>query len=55
MDAKGRVPAGSLNTICYLLLVKGNPDLSDRIGLGEVNIVSAGRGGIPLEVELRIK
>jgi hypothetical protein len=37
------------------LMVKGNPDLNDRIGLGEVNIVSAGRDGIPLEVELRIK
>jgi len=37
------------------LMVKGNPDLSDRIGLGEVKIVSAGRDGIPLEVELRIK
>ncbi len=37
------------------LMVKSNPGLSDRIGLGEVKAVSAVKEGIPLEVELRIK
>lgn len=36
-------------------MVKGNPTLQDRIQLGEVKTVSAGKEGVPLEVELRIK
>jgi hypothetical protein len=37
------------------LMVKSNPGLNDRISLGEVKGVSAGREGVPLEVEVRIK
>jgi hypothetical protein len=37
------------------LMVKSNPELNDRISLGEVKAVSAGKEGVPLEVELRIK
>jgi hypothetical protein len=37
------------------LMVKSNPGLNDRISLGEVKAVSAGREGVPLEVEVRIK
>ncbi|QWE23336.1 DUF748 domain-containing protein [Polynucleobacter sp. AP-Jannik-300A-C4] len=37
------------------LMVKSNPELNDRISLGEVKTVSAGREGVPLEVEVRIK
>lgn len=37
------------------LMVKSNPGLSDRISLGEVKAVSAGKEGVPLDVEVRIK
>ncbi|OZA11337.1 MAG: hypothetical protein B7Y05_15010 [Polynucleobacter sp. 24-46-87] len=37
------------------LMVKSSPELNDRISLGEVKTVSAGKEGIPLEVEVRIK
>jgi hypothetical protein len=37
------------------LMVKSSPELNDRISLGEVKTVSAGKEGVPLEVELRIK
>jgi hypothetical protein len=37
------------------LMVKSNPELNDRISLGEVKAVSAGKEGVPLEVEVRIK
>ena len=36
-------------------MVKSNPGLTDRISLGEVKAVSAGKDGVPLEVEVRIK
>ena len=36
-------------------MVKSNPALQERIGLGEVKTVSAGKEGVPLEVEVRIK
>jgi hypothetical protein len=36
-------------------MVKSNPVLNDRISLGEVKAVSAGKEGVPLEVEVRIK
>lgn len=36
-------------------MVKSNPGLNDRISLGEVKAVSAGKEGVPLEVEVRIK
>jgi hypothetical protein len=37
------------------LMTKDNPGLKERISLGEVKAVSAGKEGIPLEVEVRIK
>ena len=37
------------------LMVKSSPELNDRISLGEVKTVSAGKEGVPLEVEVRIK
>ncbi|QWE17345.1 DUF748 domain-containing protein [Polynucleobacter sp. AP-Nino-20-G2] len=36
-------------------MVKSNPALKDRISLGEVKTVTAGKEGVPLEVEVRIK
>ena len=36
-------------------MVKANPELKDRISLGEVKTVSSGKEGVPLEVEVRIK
>ncbi|MBU3587952.1 DUF748 domain-containing protein [Polynucleobacter sp. 31A-FELB] len=36
-------------------MVKSNPGLNDRISLGEVKAVGAGKEGVPLEVEVRIK
>jgi hypothetical protein len=37
------------------LMMKSNPELKDRISLGEVKTVTAGKEGVPLEVEVRIK
>ena len=39
----------------YNLMVKPNPDLKERIQLGDVKTVEAGKEGIPLDVEIRIK
>ena len=36
-------------------MVKENPSLKDRITIGDVKAVEAGKEGIPLDVELRIK
>jgi hypothetical protein len=37
------------------LMVKNNPELMDRISLGEVKTIGANKEGTPLEVEVRIK
>jgi hypothetical protein len=37
------------------LMVKSNPELRDRVSLGEVKTVSSNEEGVPLEVEVRIK
>ena len=39
----------------YGFMVKADPSLKDRIQLGEVKAVEAGKEGIPLDVEIRIK
>jgi hypothetical protein len=36
-------------------MVKGSPALVERISLGEVKTANAGKEGVPLEVEVRIK
>ena len=47
--------AKSRAQIAFALMVKENPNLKDRISVGEVKSVDAGKEGIPLDVELRIK
>nr|WP_262500671.1 DUF748 domain-containing protein [Polynucleobacter wuianus] len=39
----------------YGLMMKENPALKDRIAIGEVRPLEAGKEGIPLDVKLRIK
>ena len=39
----------------YGLMTKSDPSLKDRIQLGDVKAVEAGKEGIPLDVEIRIK
>jgi hypothetical protein len=39
----------------YGFMVKADSNLKDRIQLGDVKTVEAGKEGIPLDVEIRIK
>ena len=39
----------------YGFMIKSDPSLKDRIQLGDVKTVEAGKEGIPLDVEIRIK
>ncbi|QWD59282.1 DUF748 domain-containing protein [Polynucleobacter sp. MWH-UH35A] len=41
--------------LAYEYMVKANPSLKDRIQIGEIKTVTAGKEGIPLDVEIRIK
>jgi hypothetical protein len=41
--------------LALAFMVKANPELKDRISLGEVKTVTSGKEGAPLEVEVRIK
>lgn len=41
--------------LAYEYMVKANSNLSDRIQIGEIKAVEAGKEGIPLDVEIRIK
>jgi hypothetical protein len=41
--------------LALAFMVKANPELKDRISLGEVKTVTSGKEGVPLEVEVRIK
>lgn len=50
-----RVLAKNRAQLAQSFMVKSNPGLNDRISLGEVKAVNAGREGVPLEVEVRIK
>lgn len=54
-DEDLRILAKNRAKLASDFMVKGNPSLQDRIKLGEVKVVSAGKEGVPLEVELRIK
>jgi hypothetical protein len=54
-DADLRSLAKNRAKLAQGFMVKSNPGLNDRIGLGEVKTVSAGKEGVPLEVEVRIK
>ena len=54
-DAQLRELAKSRATIAYELMIKSNPALKDRITIGEVKSVEAGKEGVPLVVEIRIK
>jgi len=47
--------AKSRASLAYDLMAKANPGLKDRIQIGNVKTVEAGKEGIPLEVEIRIK
>lgn len=40
--------------LAYELMTKDNPALKDRISIGEVKAVEAGKNGIPLDMELKI-
>jgi hypothetical protein len=54
-DAQLKELAKSRATIAYDLMIKANPALKDRIVIGDVKSAEAGKEGIPLDVEIRIK
>ena len=41
--------------LAFSLMTTENPGLKDRITLGDIKTVEAGKEGVPLDVELRIK
>lgn len=47
--------ASSRAQVSYTLMVKADSSLKDRITLGEVKAVEAGKEGIPLDIKIRIK
>jgi hypothetical protein len=47
--------ASNRANLAIQIMIKDNPPLSERIKAGEVKAVAAGKEGIPLEVEVRIK
>jgi hypothetical protein len=54
-DSQLKGLAKSRATLAYDFMIKANPTLKDRIAIGEVKSVEAGKEGIPLDVEIRIK
>jgi hypothetical protein len=54
-DAQLKELAKTRATIAYDLMIKANPVLKDRITVGDVMSVEAGKEGVPLDVEIRIK
>ena len=54
-DAQLNELARGRATIAYDLMIKANPALKDRIVIGDVKSAEAGKEGIPLDVEIRIK
>ena len=54
-DTELKELANSRAKNAYGFMVKADPGLKDRIQLGEVKAVEAGKEGIPLDVEIRIK
>ena len=47
--------AKSRARLAFDLMAKANPGLNDRIQVGDVRTAEAGKEGIPLDVEIRIK
>ncbi|WP_087910172.1 DUF748 domain-containing protein [Polynucleobacter hirudinilacicola] len=54
-DAELRELAHERAKIAYGYMIKADPSLKERIQMGEVRAVGAGKEGIPLDVEVRIK
>jgi hypothetical protein len=54
-DAELKALAKTRAQLALEMMVKENPSLKDRITIGEVKPVEAGKNGIPLDMELRIK
>lgn len=54
-DAELKELANARARVAYGLMTKSDSSLKDRIQLGGVKTVEAGKEGIPLEVEVRIK
>lgn len=54
-DAELRELAKARAKVAYGFMIKSDSSLKDRIQLGEVKTVEAGKEGIPLDVEVRIK
>ncbi|MBU3603457.1 DUF748 domain-containing protein [Polynucleobacter sp. AP-Kaivos-20-H2] len=54
-DAELKELAKSRAKTAFGFMVKTDPSLKDRIQLGDVKSVEAGKEGIPLDVEIRIK
>ena len=54
-DAELKELAKSRAKTAYGFMIKADPSLKDRIQLGDVKTVEAGKEGIPLDVEIRIK
>ncbi|QKM64560.1 hypothetical protein DCO17_04520 [Polynucleobacter tropicus] len=54
-DAELKTLAKTRAQLAFEIMVKENPGLKDRITIGEVKTVEAGKNGIPLDMELRIK
>ncbi len=54
-DTELKALAKSRAQNAYAMMLKENPSLKDRSTVGEVKPVEAGKEGVPLDVELRIK
>ena len=54
-DAELKALAKNRAQLAYELMTKENPGLKERITIGDVKSVEAGKNGIPLDMELRIK
>jgi hypothetical protein len=54
-DTELKALAKSRAQLAFEIMVRENPGLRDRITIGEVKPVEAGKNGIPLDMELRIK
>ena len=54
-DAELKELAKSRAKTAFGFMVKADPSLKERIQLGDVKTVEAGKEGIPLDVEIRIK
>ena len=54
-DAELKELAKNRAKIAYGFMAKADSSLQDRIQIGEVKVVEAGKEGVPLDVEIRIK